>query len=308
MAASLESLLLPGQESHIFLPNNILPPTETSVSNLFSLKGKTAIVTGGGAGIGFAIVEAFAEAGANVALWYMSSKEAVAKAAKVSKTYGVTCKAYRVTITDEKSVSDAIDEVVRDLNGRLDIFVANAGIAWVNGRIIDCDMENFQNIFNINFMSALYAAKAAGKHFERQKKEGTNIDGEKLQNFHSGSFILNSSIASARQLMPHASTPYNITKAALTHFARCLAIEWVQFARVNSISPGYVSTEMLDNVPSVIRDPWKKRTPLGREGTVAEMKGAFLYFASDASSFTTGANLFVDGGILSEAAEWATLG
>ncbi|KAF3920666.1 hypothetical protein ABW21_db0207092 [Orbilia brochopaga] len=261
--AGLESLLLPGQKDHLFLPNNTLPPTETSVTSLLSLKGKTAIVTGGGAGIGYAIVEAFAEAGANVALWYMSNKEAITKAANISKKYGVTCKAYKVTITEERAVAEAIDEVVGDLNGRLDIFVANAGIAWVNGRTVDMDMESFQNIFSINFMSALFAAKAAGKHFQRQKEEGTDINGAPLQNFHSGSFIVNSSISHARQLMPHASTPYNVTKAALTHFAKCLAVEWVQFARVNSISPGYVSTEMLDNVPQVIRGPWKARTPLG---------------------------------------------
>ncbi|EWC46254.1 hypothetical protein DRE_04425 [Drechslerella stenobrocha 248] len=226
----------------------------------------------------------------------MSSKDAAQKAAKISKTYDVICKAYRVTITDEHAVAEAIDQAVEELNGRVDIFVANAGISWLGGCMINGSMESFHDIMNINFMSAVYAAKAVGKHFQRQKNEGTDIHGNTLTNFHSGSFIVNSSIAGARQLGPHAGTPYSVSKAALTHFAKCLAVEWVKFARVNSVSPAYISTGMLDNVPDPVRNPWKGRTPLGREGTVDETKGAFLYFASDASSYTTGANLFVDGG------------
>lgn len=78
--------------------------------------------------------------------------------------------------------------------------------------------------------------------------------------------------------------------------AKCLAVEWVQFARSNSVSPGYIATEISDFVPGPTKDMWRSRIPMGREGEAHELKGAFLYFASDASSYTTGADLIVDGG------------
>lgn len=156
-----------------------------------------------------------------------------------------------------------MDEAIKDLNGRLDIFVANAGIPWINGSIIDSDTELFQNVIQTNFISVYFCAKAAGKHFKRQKSEGTNLAGEKLEDYNLGSFIVTSSVGGLRQLAPQASTPYSAAKAAVTHFSKCLAVEWVQFARVNIISPGYVTTEMLDNAPDLMRNPWKGRIPMG---------------------------------------------
>ncbi|KAF3919173.1 hypothetical protein ABW21_db0209834 [Orbilia brochopaga] len=158
----MENLMLPGQKDCVFQHYNTPKPAkDTKVFPLLSLKGRTAIVTGASAGIGFAVVEAFAEAGANVALWYNSSEVAVEKAAKVSKTYGVTIKAYKVNILEEETVKTAVDQVVRDLNGRLDIFVANAGIPWLSGCVIDSKTEEFRNMWDINFTSIYFAAKAA---------------------------------------------------------------------------------------------------------------------------------------------------
>ncbi|KAK6510201.1 hypothetical protein TWF481_004917 [Arthrobotrys musiformis] len=290
----------PAQQDCIFQHNNTQPPSETRLFSLLSLKGRTAVVTGAAAGIGFAVVEAFAEAGANVALWYKSNQDAVEKAAKVSETYGVACKAYQVDLTDEAALKATLDQSVLDLNGRLDIFVANAGIPWMQGRLIDSSSEDFFNLMNVNLMTAYYSAKAAGKYFERQKLEGTNIKGEKLENYNcGGSFIVTSSIAGLRQLMPQAATPYGVSKAALTHFAKSIAIEYVKFARVNIVSPGYIATEMLKVAPDPMRIPWKGRTPMGREGAVNEVKGAYVYLASDASSYATGTEIVLDGGYTS---------
>ncbi|KAF3213985.1 hypothetical protein TWF106_009338 [Orbilia oligospora] len=224
---------------------NTQPPPETQITPLLSLKGRTAIVTGAGAGIGFGVVEAFAEAGANIALWYNSNPEAIEKAKKVSKTYGITCKAYKVNVTDEKATIDTIDQVVQDLNGRLDIFVANAALYWSHGRLINSSTSDFQEIMNTNLMSTYYAAKAAGKHFQRQKETGTDIFGSKLENFHSGSFIVTSSIASVHQLFPQATTPYCVTKSAVTQLVKGLAVEFVKFARANLVCPGYLEGGML---------------------------------------------------------------
>jgi len=75
-----------------------------------------------------------------------------------------------------------------------------------------------------------------------------------------------------------------------------LAVEWVGFARCNSISPGYIATEITDFVPTETKNIWRGKTPMGREGEASELKGAFLYLASDAASYTTGADIVVDGG------------
>ncbi|KAF3098881.1 hypothetical protein TWF102_005929 [Orbilia oligospora] len=158
-------------------------------------------------GIGFAAVEAFAEAGANVALWYNTNKSAVEKAEQVSKTYGVICKAYQAKITDETCVKEAIDTAVRDLNGRLDIFVANAGIPWLHGPIIDADTPLYHNILDINMHGVFYAAKVAGNYFRRQQAEETAVDGKKLENFNRGSFIITTSISGVTTLIPAAMTP-----------------------------------------------------------------------------------------------------
>ncbi|KAF3179295.1 Sorbose reductase sou1 [Orbilia oligospora] len=290
----------PGQQDGIFHHNNTEPPAQDrGLFSLLSLKGRTAVVTGAAKGIGYAVVEAFAEAGANVALWYNSNEEAVEKAAKVSEAYGVICKAYKVNVTDETSLKATLDLSVKDLNGRLDIFVANVGIPWLHGRTIDSPSEQFLNILNVNFVSAYYSAKAAGKYFERQKNEGTDLNGANLENYITGSFIVTSSTAGKRQLVPQAYAPYNATKAALTHFAKGLAIEYIQFARVNIVSPGYIATEALGAAPDPMRVAWKGRTPMGREGSMNEIKGAYVYLASDSSSFATGTEVVLDGGYTS---------
>ncbi|KAK6334103.1 hypothetical protein TWF696_002605 [Orbilia brochopaga] len=283
-----------GQHRGIFQPDNTQPPTETRVFPLLSLKGKTAIVTGGGDGFGLAIAEAFAEAGANIALWYNNNKSAVEKATTLSKSYNVTCKAYRVEVTDEEAVRTAVDDSVKDLGGFLDIFVANAGISWYTGNIIDSDTSLFKNILDVNLLSVYYAAKAAGKYFRRQMKEALDEKGVAKRSY--GSFIITSSIAATRQLMPQYLTPYGVSKAALNQFTRCLAGEWVQFARVNSVSAGYVLTKLTEPATDIMFDAWKGRVPMGRLGSVAEIKAAYLYLASDASSYTTGTDLVIDGG------------
>ncbi|KAJ6263441.1 hypothetical protein Dda_2004 [Drechslerella dactyloides] len=256
-----------GQQGGIFQHDNTRPPSETQVFPLLSLKGKTAIVTGGGDGFGLAIAEAFAEAGANVALWYNNNKSAVDKAANISATYNrIEGKAYQVEVTDEEAVNTAVDNSVKDLGGVLDVFVANAGISWYTGNIIDSDTDTFKNILDVNLLSVYYAAKAAGKYFRRQKLDASDkeLDNKKAARYSHGSFIITSSIAATRQLMPQYLTPYGISKAALNQFTRCLAGEWVQFARVNSVSAGYVLTKLTEPATEIMFEAWKGRVPMGQ--------------------------------------------
>lgn len=92
---------------------------------------------------------------------------------------------------------------------------------------------------------------------------------------------------------------YNAAKAGVSHLCRSLAVEWVKFARVNSISPGYMATEISDFVPPEIKRIWHGKIPMGREGEASELKGAYLFLASDASSYMTGADMVIDGGYCS---------
>lgn len=96
--------------------------------------------------------------------------------------------------------------------------------------------------------------------------------------------------------IPQLQAAYNAAKAGVRHLCKCLAVEWVRFARANSISPGYIATEISNFVPPETKDIWRDKIPMGREGEPHELVGAFLYLASDAASYTTGCDIVVDGG------------
>ncbi|KAH9909976.1 short chain dehydrogenase [Xylariomycetidae sp. FL2044] len=279
-----------------FRPDSMPAPKSDLVMPLFSLKGRTAIVSGAGAGIGLAIAHAYAEAGANVAIWYNSNKKAIDEAANIEAKFGVKCKAYQVNIQTWETVQAAVDEIVKEFNGRLDVFVANAGVCWEEGAFIDGSLETMRKVMLVNVESVFLCAKAAALHWRRQKKEGTTVDGQKLENYTFGSFIVTASMSGQVANIPQLQAVYNASKAAVIHACKSFAVEWVGFARANSVSPGYMKTEIVNFMPAETRQLWSDKTPMGREGEPEELKGAYLYLASDASSFTTGIDLLVDGG------------
>ncbi|KAI0470892.1 short chain dehydrogenase [Xylariaceae sp. FL0804] len=263
---------------------------------MFSLKGRTAIVSGAGAGIGLAIAQGFAEAGANVAIWYNSNKKALDEAANIEKTFGVKCKAYQVNVTSYDSVRDAVDTIVAEFNGRLDVFAANSGVAWEEGAFVDGPLDAMHRVNRVNVDGTFYCARAAARHWRRQRAEGTTIDGRPLDNYTFGSFIVTASISGSVVNIPQQQAVYNASKAAVIQACKSFAVEWAGFARANSVSPGYIKTEILDFLSPEMRRLFHDKTPMGREGEPEELKGAFLYLASDASSYTTGIDLVVDGG------------
>ncbi|CAJ0539721.1 Ff.00g071940.m01.CDS01 [Fusarium sp. VM40] len=272
-----------------------------SILKRFSLQGKTAIVTGAAAGIGFSIAEAYAETGADIALWYRTSNKAHERAEELAKKYNVTgeypyVKAYQVDMRDPDAVEKAVDQSVKDLGGRLDIFVANAGIPWTKGPMIDGPIDHYRDVVQTNLDGTYYCAKAAAKHWRRQKNEGTNLDGQPLTNYTSGSFIATASMSGSIVNTPQLQAAYNAAKAGVIHLIKSLAVEWARFARANAISPGYIITEISNFVPQETKDIWKDKIPLGREGEPHELQGAYLFLASDASTYATGANFVIDGG------------
>jgi len=282
-----------------FAHDNTIAPgagPKARVLPLFSNKGKTAIVSGAGAGIGLAVAQALAESGANVAIWYNSNKKALERAKDIETEYGVKCKAYQVNTTDAKHVEEVIDEIVKEFNGRLDIFIANAGIPWTQGAMLDGEIDHYRKVVSTDLDSTFYCARAAGKHWRRQKTEGTDVNGKKLENFTYGSFVATASMSGHIVNIPQLQAAYNAAKAGIIHLCKSLAVEWVQFARANSVSPGYMATEISDFVPKETKDMWRDKIPMGREGEAHELKGAYLYLSSDAASYTTGSDIIVDGG------------
>lgn len=283
-------------ENGLFKEYNTEAPSATSIKDLFSLQNKTAIVSGAGAGIGLEVARALAEAGANVAIWYHSNKDALDRAADIEKAYGVKCRAYQVDVTDERDVWDQIHAITKEFNGRLDVFVANAGIPWTQGRMIDGETSHYHKVVATDLDSVFYCAKAAGEIWRRQYTTGLTLSGEKLENYRYGSFIATASMSGHIANIPQLQSAYNAAKAGVIHLTRSLAVEWVKFARANSVSPGYMATEISKFIPPETKAIWRKKIPMGREGEAHELKGAYLYLASDASSYTTGTDLVADGG------------
>jgi sorbose reductase len=203
-----------------FAHDNMAPAKSDRVMPLFSLKGRTAIVAGAAAGIGLAVAQALAEAGANVAIWYNSNKKALDEAAKIEKDFGVKCKAYQVNTTSYEAVKKAVDEIVDEFGGRLDVFVANSGRAWEQGPWLDGGLDHYKQIMTVNVDGSFYSARAAGLHFRRQAKERTTTHGKKLENYSYGSFIATSSMSGHIVNIPQLQTPYNASKAAVRHMCK----------------------------------------------------------------------------------------
>ncbi|VUC31302.1 unnamed protein product [Clonostachys rosea] len=279
-----------------FRHNNMPVPQGSRVLPLFSLAGRTAIVSGAGAGIGLAVAEALAEAGANVAIWYNTNKQAVTEAERLEQTFKVKCRAYQVDVTSIEAVEKLMGGVVREFNGRLDIFIANAGVVCGDVAFIDSSADVTAHTVAVNLQGVMWCAKVAGAYFRRQKKESTNLEGEVLDNYLSGSFVATASMSGSVVNIPQLQASYNASKAAVIQFCKSIAIEWTGFARVNTVSPGYTQTQLTSFADADLKHLWNNKTPMGRECRVSELKGAYLYLASDASSYTSGLDMIVDGG------------
>ncbi|KAK1448772.1 short chain dehydrogenase [Colletotrichum melonis] len=256
------------------------PLIEDSVFKQFRLDGRTVIITGGAGGIGSEIARGLAEAGANIAIWYNSSKAAVTIAATIAEDFGVKTKAYQVNVTNYPAVEAAVAEAVKDF-GRLDVMIANAGIPSKAGGLDD-KVEDWDRVRAVDFDGAYYCMRAAGLVFREQKR---------------GVGIITASMSGHAANVPQEQSCYNACKAGTIHLARSLAVEWAKWGgRINSVSPGYIDTVISGDCPFEMKEEWFSLTPLRRDADPRELKGVYLYLASDASSYTTGADFIVDGG------------
>jgi sorbose reductase len=126
-------------------------------------------------------------------------------------------KAYCTDVTSYEQVESTVNQIVEEFNGRLDIFIANSGIPWTQGPMLDGDLEHYRKVVAVNLDGTFYCAKAAGSHWRRQKKEGTTIHGDKLENYSNGAFVATASISSHIVNLPQMQATYNAAKAGVLH-------------------------------------------------------------------------------------------
>ncbi|OGM48995.1 L-xylulose reductase [Aspergillus bombycis] len=253
------------------------PDTPANVLEQFQLNGKVVVVTGAADGIGLAVSEAMAEAGAAVALWYNSNDAAVTRAEELARDHGAKTVAYKVDISNPEEVQKAVADVVRDFE-RIDVFVANAGMA-ISKPILEQTLDEYRKQMSVNVDGVVSCAKYAGEVFQRQG---------------SGNLIITSSMSAHIVNVPTDQPVYNGSKAFVTQFGKSLAREWRDFARVNIVSPGFFDTKMGAS-PLAVNEAYRMAV-LGRQGHVKEIKGLYLYLASDASTYMTGSDVLIDGG------------
>jgi NAD(P)-dependent dehydrogenase (short-subunit alcohol dehydrogenase family) len=172
--------------------------------------------------------------------------------------------------------------LILDNFGKIDIAVNNAGICF-SENAIDADISSWQKILSVNLIGAFLTSQAAGRVMVKNKR---------------GSIINIASMSAQVVCRPQALAIYNSSKAGLVQLTRSMAAEWAKFnVRVNSISPGYIATEMsLNEKNKDLFSGWIESIPMKRMGEPEELQGIALYLASDASTYTTGADIIVDGG------------
>ncbi|KAI1757688.1 mannitol dehydrogenase [Xylaria castorea] len=258
-------------------------PAASKLLDLLSFKGKVILVTGasGPRGMGIEAARGVAELGADVAITYASRKEGAEKnVEELIKDYGVKAKAYKCNVGDFASVEQLVKDVLNDFGGHIDGFVANAGATADHG-VLDGSIEEWNKVIHTDLNGTAYCAKAIGPVF---KKQGH------------GSLVITASMSGHVANFPQEQTSYNVAKAGCIHMARSLANEWRDFARVNSVSPGYIDTGLSDFIDEKTQALWRSMIPMNRNGDAKELKGAYVYLLSDASTYTTGADLIIDGG------------
>jgi len=252
-----------------------------SVLDKFRLDGRVAIVTGAAQGLGRAMAQALAEAGAHVAIPDINL-EGAQQAAEEIAALGVKTLAMECDVRKADQVRAMVDEVHGKLGGP-DILVNNAGITrWAAAE--EMSWEDWDDVVQINLTGVFLCSQACARYMLEQQR---------------GSIINIASMSAFIVNHPQPQCSYNATKAGVVHLTKSLACEWAQRGiRVNAIAPGYMNTAMAAPffAQKQYYDNWIGRTPMGRPGEPEELGGAVVYLASDASSFMTGHTLVIDGG------------
>lgn len=252
-----------------------------SIIESMRLNGKRIFVTGGARGIGKSVATAFAEAGADVAIVDVDIAEAQKTAKEIADKTGQKTIAVQTDVTNPEQVDAMVETVVSELGG-LEAAFCNAGIC-INTPADEMTFEQWKKVIDINLSGVFLTATAAGKYMLA----------------HGGGSIINTASMSGHIVnVPQPQCAYNASKAGVIMLTKSLAVEWAKKGvRVNSISPGYIGTELISNAPHLVPliEQWNAMAPMGRLGKPEELQSICVYLAGDTSGFTTGSDIVVDG-------------
>ncbi|WNB92491.1 SDR family oxidoreductase [Bacillus sp. NEB1478] len=265
----------PGIESEMTPP----PQTENrTYKGSGKLENKTAIVTGGDSGIGKAATIAFAKEGANVAIVYLEESSDAEETKRLVEAEGVKCLLFAGDIGDESFCQQIVRDVVGSFGG-LDILVNNAAEQHPQKNFEDITTEQLEKTFRTNIYSMFHLTKAALPHLKQ------------------GSSIINTASITAYQGHPEL-IDYSSTKGAIVSFTRALSNNLVKKGiRVNGIAPGPIWTPLIPSTFSADQvEQFGKDTPMGRPGQPEELAPAYVYLASDDSSYVSGQVIHINGG------------
>lgn len=250
----------------------------------FHLGGRVALVTGGGQGIGRAYAHSLGEAGAAVAVVDLVQERADSVAHELAQK-GIDAMALATDVTKEEQVAAMVAAIMQKW-GKLTIGVNNAGIGlWVDSEKMT--LAEWNRVISIDLTAVWLCAK-----HEAQVMLPAGY----------GKIINTASMSGTIVNTPQNQAAYNTAKAGVIHLTRSLAAEWApRGIRVNCISPGYTRTQLVDDLLKTpegqkMMPTWMGMTPMGRMAEVTELQGALVYLAAEASDFTTGHDLVVDGG------------
>lgn len=275
-----------------------LPPVAAPFKQLFSLAGKTAVITGGSGDMGFTVSKYLLQAGASLALVDNNLPKLEPAAASLTKWYKEYQKennleentnqqisSWACDISDVSQVKSTI-QAIRDHHAKpLDVLVNTAGYCE-NVTALDYSPENLKRLVDVNLNGSMFVA--------------TEFARTLINDNHPGSVILVASMSGSIVNHPQPQTPYNVSKAGVIHMAKSLSAEWAKYnIRVNSLSPGYIMgplTKAIIEKDTELRDQWLSRVPMDRMADPSEFAGPIIFMASDASSYMNGHDLVVDGG------------
>ncbi|HEY6632425.1 MAG TPA: SDR family oxidoreductase [Rhizobiaceae bacterium] len=250
------------------------------MSELFSLNGRLALVTGSGQGIGLALAKGLAQHGAKVMLNGRTA-EKIEKAVAALRAEGFSVEGSMFDVVDAAAVEADVARIEKDI-GPIDIAVNNAGVQF-RKTLEEFPDDKWQELLQTNVTGVFNVGKAVAKRMIPRKR---------------GKIINIASVMS--ELARTTIAPYTTTKGAVRNLTRGMCADWAKHGlQVNAIAPGFFRTELNK---ALTEDPaftgWlEKRTPAGRWGDVEELVGAAVFLASDASSFVNGHTLYVDGGL-----------
>ena len=234
------------------------------------LEGKVALVTGAGRGIGKAIAMRFAQEGANVAFTDLAVNETVEETVKELEAMGVKAKAYASNAANFDETHDVVKQIVEDF-GRIDVLVNNAGITK-DGLMMRMSEAQWDAVINVNLKSAFNFIHAVTPIMAKQR---------------SGSIINMSSVVGVSGNAGQCN--YSASKAGMIGLAKSIAKEMgPRGIRANCIAPGFIITDMTNQLSQEVKDQWAQQIPMRRGGTPEDVAGVALFLASDLSAYVSG--------------------